>query len=160
MSVKKVFINAKGMIFLLCPFCGENSEQPAKQFPVHQPVSISCSCGKTHEFQIETRKDFRKPTSLEVFYWKLDSPDKFQKATLVDLSLDGFCLCTSGEQTLQSNDLIRVNFKLDNERRTKIDREARVCWIMGNKIGFQFTVTPPYDPKVGFYIREFTGRPL
>jgi hypothetical protein len=156
MPVKKIFINAKGMIFLLCPFCGENSEKPAKQFPIHQPVSISCSCGKTYEFQIETRNEFRKQTSLEVFYWKLDSPDIRQKAAIVDLSLNGFCLRISGEHTLQSNDLIRVNFKLDNERRTKIDREASVCWIAGNNIGCQFTATPPFDPNVGFYVLEFT----
>jgi hypothetical protein len=156
MPVKKVFANAKGMIFLLCPFCGENSEKPAKQFPMHQQISISCSCGKTYEFQIETRNEFRKQTTLGAIYWKLDSPDKFQKATIADLSLNGFCLCTSGEHTLQSNDLIKVNFKLDDSRRTKIDREARVCWIAGNKIGCQFTSTPPYDPKVGFYVLEFT----
>jgi hypothetical protein len=40
MPGKKVFINAKGMIFLLCPFCGENSEKPAKQFPMHQHVRV------------------------------------------------------------------------------------------------------------------------
>lgn len=156
MSVKKVFINARGMIFLLCPFCSENSEKPATQFPLHQQVSVTCSCGKTYEFQIETRTDFRKPTSLPVLYWKLDSPDKFQKATIVDLSLDGFCLCASCEDNLKSNDLIRVNFKLDDARRTKVEREAKVCWVAGNKKGCQFTANPPFDPKVGFYVREFT----
>jgi hypothetical protein len=156
MPAKKVFANAKGMIFLLCPFCGENSEKPAKQFPIHQQISISCSCGKTYEFEIETRNEFRKQTTLGAIYWKLDSPDKFQKATIADLSLNGFCLRTSGEHVLQSNDLIKVNFKLDDNRRTRIDREAIVCWIAGNNIGCQFTATPPYDPKVGFYVLEFT----
>ena len=160
MSVKKVFINAKGMIFLVCPFCGKDSEQPAKQFPIHQQVSISCSCGKTYEFQIETRKEFRKPTALGGLYWKLDSPDIREKATIVDLSLTGFSLRITGEHTLQCKDLIGVNFKLDNDKRTKIDRKGSVCRIAGNNIGCQFTDILPYDPDLGFYVREFTGRHL
>jgi hypothetical protein len=83
------------MIFLLCLFYGENSEKPAKQFPMHQRVSISCSCGKTYEFQIESGNEFWKQTSIEVFCWKLDSPDMHQKATIIDFSLNGFCLRTS-----------------------------------------------------------------
>jgi len=154
MSVKKVFVNAKGMIFLLCPFCGENSEQPAKQFPTNQTMSISCSCGKTYEFQIEVRNYFRRVTALGGFYLKDDAPDHFLKMTVTDLSLYGCCLRVSDKHTLHVGDSIKVVFKLDNAQRTEIKRHATVLRIVENIIGCQLT-RDAYDPELGFYVEDF-----
>jgi hypothetical protein len=154
MSVKKIFINAKGMIFLLCPFCGENSEQPAKQFPIHQTISISCSCGKTYEFQIEVRKYFRRGTALGGFYLKDDAPDYFLKMTVTDLSLDGCCLRISDKHALHVGDSIKVVFKLDNAECTEIKRHATVLRVVGNIIGCQLT-KDAFDRELGFYVEDF-----
>jgi hypothetical protein len=154
MSVKKVFVNAKGMVFLLCPFCGDNSEQPAKQFPSNQIMSIACSCGKTYEFQVEVRKHFRKATALGGFYLKDDAPDHFLKMMVTDLSLDGCCLRVSDKHTLHVGDSILIVFKLDNAKRTEINRHATVLRVVGNIIGCQLT-RDVYDPELGFYVEDF-----
>jgi len=154
-TVRIVVADERGMIYLLCPFCGDNNIKPVKLFPIHQPVSVACSCGKTYEFQIETRKDFRKKTALKGFYVKQDSAGDFEKMTVIDLTLDGCCLLASDKHTLHLGDSINVVFKLDNANHTEIKRYATVRRVMGNKIGCQFVAKKVYDPELGFYVKDF-----
>ena len=154
-TVRFVVADEKGTIYLLCPFCGDNSMKPAKLFPIHQPVSMACSCGKTYEFLIETRKDFRKKTALKGYYMKGDSAGDFKKMTVIDLTLDGCCLLASDEHTLHFGDSIKLVFKLDNANCTEIKRHATVRRVMGNKIGCQFEATKVYDPELGFHVKDF-----
>ena len=154
MTARTVFADEKGMIYVLCPFCGDNSMKLAKLFPVHQPVAIACSCGNAYEFQIEVRKNFRRGTALGGFYLKDDAPDYFLKMTVTDLSLDGCCLRVSDKHTLHVGDSIKVVFKLDNAKRTEIKRHATVLRVVGNIIGCQLT-RDVYDPELGFYVKDF-----
>ena len=154
MTVKTIFADKRGMVFLLCPFCGENSMKPVTLFPIHQPVSISCTCGKVYEFQIENRKKFRKKTVLKGYYVKQDADDDYSAMTVIDLTLHGCCLLTTDKHTLNVCDSIRVIFKLDNPKRTEIKKYATVRWIMGNKIGCQLT-TNHFEPELGFYAEDF-----
>lgn len=154
MAVLKIIVDEKKMVCLVCPFCGNYSIKEAKHFPVHQPVSMTCSCGKTYEFQIETRKEFRKETSLKGFYTKSESTYAYSEMTVIDLTLDGCCLLTTDKHKLIIGDSIRVLFKLDNDARAEIKRYGTVRWIKGNKIGCQFDKRH-YDPDLGFYVRYF-----
>jgi hypothetical protein len=153
-NVRTVVADEKGMIYVLCPFCGDNSLKPVKLFPIHQPVSMACSCGKTYEFQIEIRKDFRRVTAIDGFYVKEDYSSHFEKMTVIDLSLDGCCMLVSDKHALHLGDWIKVVFKLDNAKRTHIKRSATVIRIMGNKISCRL-VTDAYDPELGFYVKDF-----
>ena len=91
MTVVKVFADEKGQIFLRCPFCNNSGLHSAKLFPIHETVIMSCSCGKTYEFQIETRKEYRKKTDLAGFYVKQDLDGTFQPVIIIDLTLRGCC---------------------------------------------------------------------
>ncbi|OHE19185.1 MAG: hypothetical protein A2X95_05000 [Syntrophobacterales bacterium GWF2_56_9] len=154
MSEKIVFADDKGMVYLLCPFCGEGSKRPLEQFPyIHKPVTISCSCGNTYDVQIDARKTFRKKTSLEGLYAKLVSPGDFERMTVVNLTLGGCGLLASNEPALNQGDWIKLVFKLDDAKRTEIKRNAVVRRVTGNYIGCQFTVATAYDPDIGFYLR-------
>ena len=154
MGIKKVFADNKGMIYVLCPSCRQSSMKEAKLFPLHQPVSITCSCGNTQELQIEIRKDFRKETRLDGFYIKKDSPDDFENMTVTDLSLDGCSLRVDDQHTLKPGDRIKVVFRLDNAKRTKIARDATVLRVLGNTIGCKLS-RDVFDPELGYYVKDF-----
>ena len=154
MSVKIIFADDKGMVYLLCPFCGEGSKKPLEQFPsIHKPVTISCSCGNTYDVQIDARKTFRKKTSLEGLYAKLVSTGDFERMTVVNLTLGGCGLLVSNEPALNQGDWINLVFRLDDAKRTEIKRNAVVRRVIGNYIGCQFKAVAAYDPDIGFYLR-------
>lgn len=155
MAAKTIVPNEQGMIYLLCPFCNANTLESAKLFPIHKPISINCSCGKSYELVIEYRKAFRKKTSLPTIYWKIVSQDVFQNGTIFDLTLDGCCLLVSDKHTLHQGDHIKLLFKLDNSKHTKIERKAVICRINENYMGCQFVGKAVFDPELGFYVQDF-----
>jgi len=153
-SVKIIFVDDKGMVYLLCPFCGDGSKRPLEKFPyIHKPVTISCSCGNTYDVQIDARKTFRKETSLEGLYANLVSAGDFERMTVVNLTFSGCGLLASKEPALNQGDWIKMVFKLDDAKRTEIKRNAVVRRVIGNYIGCQFKATAAYDPDIGFYLR-------
>ena len=153
---RTVFVDEKGMICLPCPLCGDRNMKPANLFPIHQTVSLTCSCGEEYEFRIETRKEFRKKTPpLKGYYVAQDSAGgRFEPMKVIDLSLHGCCLLASDKHTLHLGDAIKVIFKLEDAKRTEIKRNATVLRIMGNKIGCRLA-TDAYDPELGFYVEDF-----
>jgi hypothetical protein len=152
--VKVIFVDDKGMVYLLCPFCGEGSKRPVEQFMhIHKPITISCSCGNTYDVQIDARKTYRKETSLEGLYAKLASPGDFESMTVVNLTFSGCGLLAYKEPSLKEGDWIKLAFKLDDAKRTQIKRNAVVRRVIGNYIGCQFKATAAYDPDIGFYLR-------
>jgi len=155
MAVKTVIPNEKGKIYLLCPFCENNCFESADKYPFHKIINRKCSCGNSWEFIIEQRKAFRKRTSLSAIWWKMVTPITYQSSTISDLTLDGGCMVASENHNLQIGEHIRLLFKLDNEKRTKIEREAVVRWINKNEIGCKFVGKYVYDPELGFYVQDF-----
>jgi PilZ domain len=159
MSVKAISVDAKGMVFLNCPFCGDSSRRQAESFPnSNQPngISITCSsCGKTYEIQIDFRQVFRKKTFFDGFYSKLVPPGGFEKMTVVDLSLGGCSFLASSRHSLNPDDRIKLVFNLDNAQHTKIEKNAVVRIVKERQIGCEFAATASgYDPDIGFYLRS------
>jgi len=154
-TVKTIFPNEHGKIYLLCPCCNANTLKPAKLFPIHESIRINCPCGHSYEFIIENRKTFRKKTSLPSIFWKTDSPDAYHNGTICDLTLDGCLLLASDKHSLHQGEHIKMAFKLDNPERTKIVRKALIRRIKENYIGCQFLGTPAFDPELGFYVQDF-----
>ena len=159
MLVKAISVDAKGMVSLSCPFCGESSAKRAEAFPnSNQPngINITCSsCGKSYEIQIDLRKAFRKKTFFDGFYSKRVPPGGFEKMTVVDLSLGGCSFLASGRHSLNLDDRIKLVFNLDDAQHTKIEKDAVVRIVMGRQIGCEFAATASgYDPDIGFYLRS------
>ena len=161
MSVKTLSVDAKGMVYLICPFCGYSSQGRVESFPnSNQPngIIVTCSgsnCGKTYEVQIDYRKVFRKKTFFDGFYSKLVPPGRLDKMTVVDLSIGGCSFLASGRHSLNPGDQIKLIFNLDDAKHTKIERDATVRILRGpHQIGCEFAPTASgYDPDIGFYLR-------
>ncbi|MGD0276987.1 MAG: hemerythrin domain-containing protein [Syntrophales bacterium] len=107
----------------------------------------------------ELRKTTRISTSIEAYYWKRGSLDifgKVQKGIILNLSLEGCCLFVPQNHKINSNCNIHLAFILDDKRRTKIEKEAVVCWVTENQIGCKFTpdVHKGDEPELVYYIKE------
>jgi hypothetical protein len=106
----------------------------------------------------ELRRTPRIATSIEAYYWKrglLDIFGKVQKGTVHNLSLRGCCLLTQKNHMIDLYSKIHLVFKLDNNHRTKIEREAVVCRVTENQTGCRFTTNVyGYEPQFVSYINE------
>jgi hypothetical protein len=153
---KVIFADARGIVHLNCPSCGNVSLKPVDQFfNMHQPLHISCTCGDTYEVQIEFRKSFRKKTHLEGLYARVTPPGRFERMTIIDISMGGCHFHTGDRHFLKKGDRVTVVFNLDNANRTKITKEAMVCSFDERSVRCKFSVTATgLDPDIGFYLRS------
>ena len=106
----------------------------------------------------ESRRRPRITTSIKADYWKrgsLEFSKKTQKATIINLSFGGCCLLTQKNHMIDLHSKIHLVFKLDNNRRTKIEREAIVCSVNDDLIGCRFTLNAyGYEPDFVSYMNE------
>ena len=151
-----LLVDAKGMVHLNCPVCGQVSMNAADQFlHMPQPLRITCPCGHASEVRIEFRKSYRKKTRLDGFCARLAPPGNFEKMTVIDLSMGGCCFVTAGMHLLKKDDRVKLVFNLDNAACTKITREAQVCSVQERLVRCKFiTATTCLDPDIGFYLRS------
>jgi hypothetical protein len=156
MPPKKIFADEKGMVYLNCPSCRNvSAENVAKFMYLPQPLHISCTCGNTHEVEIEFRKYFRKKARLEGFYTRLIPPGSFEKTTIIDISMGGCRLFAHNGYHLRKDDRIKLTFNLDNTNCTKITKEATICSVDKWSVGCKFLLTcGGFDSDIGFYLRS------
>jgi len=158
MSIKTLSVNAKGMVALNCPFCGDGSMKQANSLPNgNQPtgISVSCSsCGKTYVIQIDFRQFFRKQTSFDGFYsnWSSRPFRKDDRCRSFPRWLRFHYL---RGHSLSPDDRIKLVFNLDDAKHTRVEKDAAVRAVKGtHQIGCEFAPTASgYDPDIGFYLR-------
>lgn len=69
-----------------------------------------------------------------------------------NLSLNGIGFTTLLGHSLSKNDMIKVTFRLDDSRRSEINRAVRVKYLNGRYIGCQYIDQKSYDGDLGFYL--------
>jgi hemerythrin len=130
-----------------------------REYPAHASEADSQLTQKTSKPVEELRRTTRISTSIEAYFWKRGSLDifgKVQKGIIMNLSLEGCCLLVSINHKTNSNSNIHLAFILDDKRRTKIEKEAIVCWVTENQIGCKFTPDNPEgdEPELVNYIKD------
>lgn len=86
----------------------------------------------------ERRKSIRKTTDLMGVYWHTINREQTGAITIENLSLGGCGIHILTPHTLKRGDMLRLEFKLDNEHETFIRLRGKVCWILYDMAGIEF----------------------
>ena len=73
--------------------------------------------------------------------------------TVVDLSLTGVQFCTLLPHTLQADDVIDLDFCLDDPPRTEMHHQVNIRWVDDKHMGAEFCDLQAYERELGFYLR-------
>jgi len=71
---------------------------------------------------------------------------------LENLSLNGVGFTSLLGHRLTKNALVKIEFRLDDSRRTEVSRLVRVKYISDRYVGGQFADQKSYDSDLGFYL--------
>lgn len=100
---------------------------------------------------LERRQYYRKNVKLAGSYENPQSGESMD-FLLENLSLNGIGFTTLLDHRLKKNDLLRLRFRLDDSRRSEINRLAKVKYINERYVGIQFADQKSYDSDLGFYL--------
>jgi len=155
--IEKVFITSNNTATFVCPQCGNVTTADVSKFAsINKKISVNCTCNCGHHFKVslEKRRQYRKSTNLAgVYFYRLENGDVDKgNMRVVDISTTGVKLKLNVERNFDIGDMIRVEFHLDDKRRTLINRNVVVRNVHKNLVGTSFAPNQGDDPALGFYL--------
>jgi hypothetical protein len=155
--IKTVYISSTNHATFTCPECEATKTVNVTRYAqMEQTVKVksTCGCGHTWTSVLEKRKVYRKSVSLPgTFTHMVDNNPVFKGAMEVtDISAGGLKIKLLDLVNLSLDDKLHVEFKLDDTRKTEINKDVLVKNIDGQYIGVAFSRAEGDDPALGFYL--------
>lgn len=153
--MEKVHISSNNTATFVCPNCENTSTVDVTKYAKvdkRVTVKVKCRCGHNFSVVLEKRKKYRKQTNLPGTYTLLDEDGDKGVMTVMDISITGVKLKVNVSRNFKVGDQLRVEFNLDDKRRTRIDKKVVIQNISNNYVGAVFAPGQPDDPALGFYL--------
>lgn len=154
--MEKIFVDKKGIAVFTCPHCGFVRTFDASGYREKDSrIKIKCRCGESVPVLIEFREYYRKQVNLAGQCYLHRTKEVFQ-IRVQDLSLKGVCFFVLAKPGMEDSpllvdDVVTIQFRLDNPAEDVIERRALVKNVKGLRAGANFTRTE-YDKELGFYL--------
>ena len=158
--MQKAFITRDNKVTFSCPQCkGMRTVDVTKYKALEKAVKIKvrCPCGHDYPVMIERRKQFRKAVSLPGTFSRIFNDRRAGKGTMVvkDVSRNGLQIRVNDSSYMKAGDILEVEFKLDDNKRSPIRKEVVIRKIVGYDLGTEFTSVDAgnaSDKAIGFYL--------
>ncbi|NNF98916.1 MAG: PilZ domain-containing protein [Desulfobacteraceae bacterium] len=154
---QKIYITQQNTATFLCPGCQRSTTADVTKYANTDKkvvVSVKCACGHAFRVQLEKRRKYRKGTDLAGTYTLFLSDKNVDKGSMkvVDISATGLKLVLNVDRKMAVGDKMDVQFRLNDKKRTLIEKRVEVRNIIKNKIGVSFSANDVADPAIGFYL--------
>ena len=156
MAVQRVFLTSKTEAPITCMQCGVTRKVDVSRFDdVSKPLRVKCACGHVFSVIVDKRLYYRKPTNLKGYFYLKDGLDpKPCVMTVENLSRTGLAIRLDDCYAVKEGDILKVEFALDNDRKSVIRNSVVVRSIKGGGlIGAEFLNLDEHTRKeLGFYL--------
>ena len=157
-EIKKVYVNEKNKVTIICPQCGNVKVEDAGQYRIEEGnrnINISCSkCESDFTVFIDFRRYYRKKVTLQGVVYNFD--EKFCKIIVENISRNGVGFTLEDVFTLDLDEQIDVQFTLDDMNKTFIRKRAVVRYIRDNFIGAEFIELQKFGKELGLYLKKIS----
>ena len=155
--VERVYPTESNKTTIICPQCKKSKTADVSKFAnTSRTVTIKskCSCGHEWTSVLEKRKKYRKSVNFTGTYDHIKDGKVVTRGGIkvVDLSFDGVKMKLNVEPNLQVGDHLNIEFHLDDNSQTQINKSVTIRNISGIYIGATFRSDGAYDPVLGFYL--------
>ncbi|MGD8700948.1 MAG: PilZ domain-containing protein [Desulfosarcina sp.] len=152
-----VFISKNNTATFRCPQCGQAKTSDVSQYAnTDKKITVNCTCACGHQFRcrLEKRKQYRKGADLPGKFTLLgrDGHEDTGLVKVVDLSTTGLKLKMTVPRAFPIGAQLLVEFRLDNRKRTPMEKRVIVRNVSGAYVGASFHPNEPDDPALGFYL--------
>ena len=125
-------------------------------------LTLYCPIDKNADSQLKNQLNERKKDRREQPRKKaILRGEFFNKRTrhsgrlcTVDISLHGVKFTSKLKHDIAVGDNLSINYTLNNNQRSKIEREIKAVYINEKQVGAEIINPPPLDPDLGFYLMQ------
>ncbi|AOY59890.1 MULTISPECIES: PilZ domain-containing protein [Desulfococcus] len=157
MNEVKAFIDNSGEAVIKCPRCHATRVVDVKEYSRLDHIvrfKVTCPCKHVYRVILERREFFRKPVRL-TGVCRMREGVPAVDIHIHNLSRKGLRIELMKDDPPAIGDKVTVEFRLDDEKKTLIRKEALVRTLMGRFVGLEFFSIDPYnvyDKALGFYL--------
>ena len=152
LSPQRVYPAEDGKAVIICPHCEKHRSVNAEKYlAAHKPLKVQCGCGRIFTILFETRDFYRKETHLSGHYKKSDTDDP-EIILIENLSFTGIRFKTRFSHDIQVDDVLKLDFILDNRQGSRIVKTVRVKSVQGRVIGAEFRDQQAYNTELTYYL--------
>ncbi len=155
MTAQKVFIGSRTQVDVVCPQCDRSLTVPVDRIQnMGKPVRARCACGIQFSIVFERRANYRKLTGFPGrFARTVQSELQVGEVVVANLSRGGLCMKVPESVKLEIGEVVRIDFKLDNDEQTLIRAQVVVKNIREGIVGAEFHSLEEHTRKLlGFYL--------
>ena len=148
----KFYINTNKRTILICPKCGEPHEVDVSNFiGIKNKLRVKCACGSIFKCSIEFRLYYRKNVKLPGVFWCLATGYKGQ-VLVNNISMSGIHFAYFERHRIKVGDTLKLNFLLDDLKRTRLRLTVQVKWVNDNRVGVKIREAHHCPKDLGFYM--------
>ncbi|MBW1981132.1 MAG: PilZ domain-containing protein [Deltaproteobacteria bacterium] len=154
--MRKLFINQSDTGYSSCSKCGKLNKVNVKNHNKTKIVEIKCYCGNKYSVEVEKRQCYRKNVNIVGTFQRI-YPDNsvIGRVNIEDISRAGLGFTTVTRNTLDIDNIILLDFKLDDIHKSHITTAAIVKIVKGNYVGVEFKQLSEHNKKIiGFYLLD------
>ena len=147
-----IYPTENGQAVIICPQCMKHTTIDASPYMnSHKILKVGCRCGHKFPVVFNSRNFYRKEVHLAGQYTKLPSDDP-ELLTIDDLSYSGVKFRTRFSHQIQVDDVLTIEFILDNHKSSRIVKTIRVKQVQGRVIGAEFREHQAYSTELTYYL--------
>ncbi len=151
---QKAFVKPDGQTTLVCPKCSTIKIVSVTQFKERQHrLKVRCSCSHTFMVNLDFRRCYRKDIDLEGTFMLYPPAAGGGSVHIRNLSQSGICFEAPKFHSIMIGQKGRIDFTLDNKKKSRLVREFAVRSIHGSMIGCEFLNYQEFEKELGFYLR-------
>jgi hypothetical protein len=153
MDVERFFVKSDNTVDIKCPYCRTTRTVPVTKIKDPKEVfDVKCLCRKVFKVILEFRKMYRKETELRGRYINQARPGDEGTIIVSNISMVGLGFHTIGPHYIECDNILTIEFRLDDEQKTFITREVAIKEVQGNFAGGEFINLDRYDKFLDFYL--------
>ena len=136
----KVYVSSNQTANFQCTNCGKSIHRDVSKFIAHETqikLKYTCKCGHSFSITLERRRSIRKEVT---FKGSITTKLKKYPVTIENISKEGLKIKMLDKVPFGIEEIINVEFTLDDVNRSKISVEVRIKNILSQKnMGCEFT---------------------
>jgi len=134
---QKIFLTDQDTATFQCPKCKTSKEANVskyKNMSTSVTLKVKCACGTSYSVTLERRRHYRKVTKFsgKFTFTSLFGEDQKGTMTVLDISKGGVKFKMLSTPVFKKDDILEVEFNLDNKNRTLIKKQVYVRNIKDN----------------------------
>jgi hypothetical protein len=152
-----VYIASNNTATFRCPECGTVKVADVGQYAAtDKKITVNCTCVCGHRFKcrLEKRKQYRKGVNFPGKFTLMgeNGPEDTGRLNVVDISNTGIKFKLTVPRRFAIGTTLRVEFQLDDRRRTFMRKRVIVRNVSGAFVGASFHPQEMDDRALGFYL--------